>query len=413
MNKKLLPLLSLLILAHGTPAQAAYVAPHYAAAQEKLNSEGYVVIFHPKGWDDYGAKAAQALSQSKEVLLAAGNAVILNAPVYEAEDEASKEAAKAIMGKLAYPHPHSDVSYPAVGLYDSSGRLYSLITGGDVLNARSTAVAKSIQTRKQALLRQETLLKQAETSTDSVQKARLLLQTARIPQLNRPADLEKKLQAADPEDKSGCLAALRFYNGAPNEKELRAMTVEAFLANLEKHLANELLTTEQKQNACAFAIGHIRRSLGPVAGGPFITRLAATMKALAPASKLGRSADIVARDWVQDFTIEEGWNPDRIPGQRIPMELKGNFTLGPKGTYSITFAIITGRDCLEIAEVALYDGDTLVSSDKRVGIASHAKNEVYKVTAPTDMKAPRIMLTFANPPDKRSSWGRITLSHQP
>ncbi len=413
MNKNLFLLLPLLLIGNGLPAQAAQVVPHYAAAQEKLNDDGYVVIFHPKDWDDYGAKAAENISQSKEVLQAAGNAVILNAPIYEAQDEESKKAAETIMGKLAYPHPHSDVSYPAVGLYDRHGRLYSLISGDDMLNARCDAVARSIKARRQGLQQQEALLKQAETAVDSVQKARLLLQTARIPNLNQPSDLEKKIRSVDPEDKSGCLAALRFYNGAPENEKLQAMSAETFLAGLEQHLANELLTTEQKQRACAFAIGHIRRSLGPVAGGAIIMRLAATMKALEPQSYLGRSADIVARDWVQDFTIEEGWNPDRIPGQRIPMELKGNFTLGPKGTYSITFAIITGRDCLEVAEVALYDGDTLVSSDKRIGIASHTKNEVYKVTAPTDMKAPRILLTFANPPDKRSSWGRITLSHQP
>ena len=398
-------LLMCLAAASLLPAQAACKVASYDEAQARLNDEGYIVFLYGQGWDKQAGKQIVQLYNAPEIIKAAGNAVMMLVPLGESLDEAGRESLKKTMGKLRLPPEDMNPSYPAVVFYDKAGRLASIVCGPAMVYPDTKRIAALITARREALARQRDLLAQADKAQGQ-DRARLLLQACQIPGLQRPDRAEQRIKEADPEDASGCLAALRFHNNPVGDK-INEMSLTDALVEIDKAIANPLHTVQQKQNACAFAIGTIRRRVG-MGGSVLIRQYAEQMKQLAPDSVLGRSADVVIRDWTSGLQLVRGWAPDTLPMQGVPTELQGKLPIAAAATYNVRFTPTGGRNHARVTRVELLDGDTSLSVDDRdFTLTSPAS---YYVTASQEVKNPRILVTFDNNEKERDTRGKITIT---
>ena len=407
--KKSLFLLPALTLLAGmvSPVQAAKEYTSFEAAQQKVTDTGYILFFYPAGWDKYGEKLCKKLISDQAVCTAAGDAVMLMAPVYQRRNEETNAKAKKTMGNLGYPGDMSDISYPAIVFYEKGGRMYSTLCGEALMKSSTKEVAELIKQRLDAKKKQQALLDQSGATNDVGEKTRLVLSSAHIDGIEWPNNLKDTLKSIDPSDAHGCRAALDFGFGAQANESM-----EDFTKRLDAALANKKLTKWQKQRACAAAIGHIRRSYGTMAGGPLITKYAKAMYKLDPDSALGVSAPVVMRDWVREYRYGMGWSNEVIPAGAIPM-LMHDVPMKKPGTYTVTFKLTTGRDGIRVNRLRLMDGDKCIASDDTPRDVSWSNTQqTYTFKVKKTLKAPALEITYGNAPDKRSTWGEITVNAQ-
>lgn len=386
------------------PTQAATRVATYEQAQAKLNDDGYALFIYGKGWDKRAEANTTSLYNAPVVARALGNAAMMLVPLPESMNDEQKATFSGIMGKLALPHPHSKHSFPAVVLYDRNGRQYGIVCGPPMVYPEADRIARLISSRREAKAQQDKLMAQADAAQGEA-RALLLLKAAQVEGIERPDKVENLIKAADPEDKSGSLAALKFYNNPVGDK-INEMDISEALAAMDAAISNPLHTVQQKQNACAFAIGLIRRRFGT---GPAdaIAHYARIMKGLNPDSVLGRSADVVMRDWTTGMQFVRGWAPDSLPLPGVPGELNGKLPIGPAGKYEVRFEPTRGKNHAIISRVALYDGQTLVSEDtRRITLSSPAS---YYVTSETELKNPRLLITFDNGEKQRDTRGNFII----
>ena len=386
------------------PLQAAQQFDTYDQAKTKVTDTGYIVFIYPDGWDKYGEKLCRKLLATPAVLAAAEDAALLLAPIYQNRTEQTNAQAKKIMGPLSYHGDMADISYPAITFYEKGGRMYASLHGRELMQASPEQVAKLISTKISAKKKQEKLLAESRNTPNSADKARLLWESGRVGSISQPGGLREALQNADPEDKHGYRAALNFGFGIQQGESLDALT-----KRLDSALKNDLLEPWQKQRACATFIGHVRRSLGTMAGGPLITKYARIMHKLDPNSTLGISAPVVMRDWVQQYHYGQGWSEQILPSAPIPM-LMHNVPISQPGTYTVTFKLTTGRDGIKINRLRLMDGDRCIASDNTPKDVNWGKTvQTYTFTVKKALKKPALEITYGNDPSKRSSWGEITV----
>ena len=405
---------SLFLLLTGTmlagmisPVQAAKEYTSFEAAQQKVTDTGYILFFYPAGWDKYGEKLCKKLISDQAVCTAAGDAVMLMAPIYQKRNEETNAKAKKTMGNLAYPNDMSDISYPAIVFYEKSGRMYSTLCGEKLMKASATEVATLIKQRLDAKKKQQAFLDKSGATTDIAEKTRMVLSSAQVEGIEWPNNLKETLKSIDPTDAHGCRAALDFGFGAQANESM-----ESFLSRLDAALANPKLTSWQKQRACAAAIGHIRRSYGSMAGGPLITKYAKAMHKLDPDSALGVSAPVVMRDWVRVYRYGMGWSNEIIPAGTVPM-LMQDVPIKKPGTYTVTFKLTTGRDAVRINRLRLMDGDTCIASeDTPRDVTWSNTQQTYTFKVKKSLKSPALEITYGNAADKRSTWGEITVNAQ-
>lgn len=389
------------------PVQAATKVATYEQAQAKVNEEGYILFIYGDGWDKRAKEQMTALYNAPEIVKAAGNSVMMLVPLPESLNEAQKAALEKTMGKLALPHVHSKHAFPAVVMYDKAGRIYTWISGPAMVYPEAGRIALTISRRKAGLQKQLQIMA-AAAETKGEERANLLLQACRVENLERPDRVQQLIKEADPEDKSGCLAALNFFNTTVGDKAAE-MSLSDILKAQDASIANPLLTVQQKQNACAYAIGTIRRRAG-AGGSDLIRQYATQMKQLDPTSVLGQSADIVIRDWTHGLQLVRGWAPGTLPIQGQPTELLGKLPISEAGTYKLHFKP-TGGDKAIIARVALYDGDTLISEDVRTtAIADNGQDHYYTLTASAKVNNPRIFITFNNEEHDRNTYGKFFIT---
>ncbi len=389
------------------PVQAATKVATYEQAQAKVNEEGYILFVYGEGWDKRAKEQMTALYNAPEIVKAAGNSVMMLVPLPESLNDVQKAALEKTMGKLALPHVHSKHAFPAVVMYDKTGRIYSWISGPAMVYPEAGRIALTISRRKAGLQKQQQLMA-AAAETKGEERANLLLQACRVENLERPDRVQQLIKEADPEDKAGCLAALNFFNTTVGDKAAD-MTLADILKAQDAAIANPLHTVQQKQNACAYAIGTIRRRAG-AGGSDLIRQYATQMKQLAPNSVLGQSADIVIRDWTHGLQLVRGWSPGTLPIQGQPTELLGKLPISEAGTYKLHFKP-TGGDKAIIARVALYDGDTLISEDVRTtAIADNGQDHYYTLTATAKVNTPRIFITFNNEESDRNTYGKFFIT---
>jgi hypothetical protein len=389
------------------PVQAATKVATYEQAQAKVNEEGYILFVYGDGWDKRAKEQMTALYNAPEIVKAAGNSVMMLVPLPESLNDVQKAALEKTMGKLALPHVHSKHAFPAVVMYDKAGRIYTWISGPAMVYPEAGRIALTISRRKAGLQKQLQILAAAD-ETKGEERANLLLQACRVENLERPDRVQQLIKEADPEDKAGCLAALNFFNTTVGDKAAD-MTLADILKAQDAAIANPLHTVQQKQNACAYAIGTIRRRAG-AGGSDLIRQYATQMKQLDPNSVLGQSADIVIRDWTHGLQLVRGWSPGTLPIQGQPTELLGKLPISEAGTYKLHFKP-TGGDKAIIARVALYDGDTLISEDVRTtAIADNGQDHYYTLTVTAKVNTPRIFITFNNEESDRNTYGKFFIT---
>lgn len=397
---------ALLSLPVGTAA-AAQQFSCYEEAAKKVTEDGYLLFIYPAGWDRYGEKLCKKLIAHADVRASAGDAALLLAPIYQKRTDKTNAEAKKVMGPLGYPGDMADISYPALIFFDKNARRYAALYGEELMTAKPEEVAKLIKQRMHAKKKQQALLDESGKTADAAQKVRLVLDATQVKGIEWPDQVRETIKRIDPEDKYGCLAALNFGFGIqPNE------SLESILKRLDSALDNELLTPWQKQRACATVIGHIRRAYGPMAGGPYITKYAKIMQKLDPKSPLGLSAPVVMRDWVKSYHYGQGWSDQIIPAAPLPLKMQ-DVPINKAGTYRITFTLKTGRDGIVINRLRLMDGKTCVASDDTPREVNwHNTQYTYSFTVKKALKKPVLEITYGNAPDKRSTWGDITITPQ-
>lgn len=384
---------------------AARQFPNFEAAQAVGQKSGYIVFIYPSGWDRYGEKLCRKLIADTRVLKAAGNAALLLSPIYQNRNEDTNAKVKQIMGKLGYPGDMADISYPAIALYEKDGRMFATIHGEELMKAKPEEVAQLITRKLDANRRQNQLLQQAHAAKDAEEKNRLFLASSRVPGLGWPPGLKDVMKEVDPEDNHGYRAALDFGFGTQKDESM-----EDFLKRLDGVLANERLTPAQKQRACAVAIGHIRRSMGFLVGGPYITKYAKAMHKLDPDSALGLSAPVVMRDWVKEYRYGQGWSPEIIPGNGAPVLMQG-VPIRKPGTYTVTFKITTGRDAVPVRKVRLMDGSRCVAEDATLRTVTWiAPEQVFTFKVNQTVKDAALEITYGNDAQHRSTWGDVIVT---
>lgn len=387
------------------PAHAAQQFSTYEEAQKSATDTGYIVFIYPSGWDRFGEKLCKKLIADPAVRAAAGDAALLAAPILQHASEAEQAKAKKIMGALGYPGDMSDISYPAIVFYEKCGRQYATLHGRELMRGTTEEIAAGIAKKLKAKAKQDSILVQANAATDPAEKARHLLESSRVDGLEWPGGLRDAMQKADPGDKHGYLAVLNFGFGIN-----RGESAQDTLKRLDAVLKDKRYTNHQKQRACAVAIGHLRRSMGTVAAGPYITKYARVMQKLDPKSPLGLSAPVVMRDWVQQYHYGQGWSPEFIPGSENPM-LMQNPPITKPGTYAVEFKITTGRDALNVKKVRLLDGTRCVAEDATPrNVTWTATTQIFSLNVKKTVKKPVLEITYSNDADHRSTWGSITVN---
>lgn len=388
-------------------AMAAQQFSSYEEAAKRVTEDGYILFIYPGGWDRYGEKLCKKLIADESVQKAAGSAALIPAPIYQKRTEKTNAKAKKAMGALTYPGDMADISYPALIFYDKNGRQYTSLHGEELLDASVPEVAKLVAERMAAKKKQQALLDESGKVTDSAQKARLVFESTRVRGIDWPNGVKESLKGVDPEDKFGYRAALDFGFGIQANESL-----ESILKRLEAALENENIAPWKKQQACAVVIGHIRRTYGTMAGSSYIAKYAKVMHKLDPKSPLGLSAPVVMRDWVKNYHYGQGWSDQIIPASPMPL-LMQDVPISKPGTYNITFKLTTGRDGIKINSLRLMDGNTCVVADDKPRDVSWQNSQVtYSFTVKKELQNPALEITYGNAPDKRSSWGNITISSQ-
>lgn len=388
-------------------SQAAQQFSGYEEAAKRVTEDGYILFIHPEGWDRYGEKLCKKLIADENVRKSAGKAALLLAPIYQNRTDKTHAKAKKIMGAFGYPGDMADISYPALIFYDKDGHQYSALYGEELMDASTKEVAKLVEERMAAKKKQQALFDESGKTTDPAAKTRLIFEATRISGISYPNWVNDTLKSIDPEDKQGYQAALNFSFGIQANEDLTSI-----LKRLDAALANDNIAAWRKQRACATVIGHIRRSYGTMAGGPYITKYAKIMRKLDPKSPLGLSAPSVMREWVKNYRYGQGWSDQIIPSSPVPV-LMHDVPITKPGTYNITFKLTTGRDGIKINKLRLMNGDTCVAGDDTPREVSWNKTQqTYTFTVKKALKNPILEITYGNAPDKRSSWGEITVTPQ-
>ena len=400
---------------HSLLALSLALAPLTAGAYQKaenidqaktmVTDDGYAVVMYARDWDKYSKKTAELMLADPAVTKALGNAVVMQLDVPNVTPKEEHEQNKQRFGGLNLDFPNV---YPAIILYDKTGRRLTDICIPYSERKNPTAVAEKVAVAMAAARKQAKLLAKAE-SAQGVEKARLLGEAASVPGVNRPANVGRTMQQLDPENKSGMyeVATLNLFDTAIASADTKDW--EADLAKMEKLMKNPLLTTDQKQQACCIAIGLLRRH-GGIARMDDLKAMIARLRSLNPDSILGKAAIDAERLWVKEFTLAQGWTPELIPVDTNPVEVKGPIPISAAGTYEVTFTYTRGSHAAYIIAVELYDGQKKVAEDRHAGSTGlKSSNNTYKLTVPATVKKPRLLISF-DMKTQRDSHGTITVT---
>lgn len=389
------------------PLGAATIAKTYDEASASVTDDGYVLFVYGKGWDRTAESLCRKMMNDPAVQQAAGSATFILTPFYQQATEEQKTEQSVYWGALAIPNVFSAETYPALLMYDKNGRHYASVRGPVLLRGTAEEVAEEVKRRREGMYKQRDLLLQAEKAS-GVEKARLLGQASIIPDIYQPHKVREQIKALDPQDQSGFNRSLAFQPSAWGEKHAKS-TYEAYLPEMEKMLKDNAYSPEQKQGIIAVAIGlaHKRNLYQDYA---IIRDLAAKMKALAPDSQLGRSADVVTWLWGQPLTYEKGWNRRTFGAKAEPVELAGDLPIRVPGTYTFTFVHTGGADAVRISSVEARSGNTVLAKDVHDGVAGRPpKDNDYILTIrkiPEDLK---IFVTFQNTEANSDANGKVVI----
>ena len=400
-------LLALALALAPLTATAYQTAQNIEEAKTKVTDDGIAVVMYARDWDKYSKKTAELMLADPAVTKALGQAVVIRMDVPNVTSKEETEANKKRFGKLDLSFPNV---YPAIVLYDKNNRRLADICIPFAERKDPAAVAKKVQAAMDAARKQAKLLAQAE-SASGVDKARLIGQAAAVPGVNRPNDVAKQLKQLDPKDETGLYEVATLNLFATAIESAGTKDWEADLARMKKLMANPMLTTFQKQQACCIAIGLLRRH-GKMARREELRQMIKTLRELDPDSVLGKSATDAARLWDVGLSLSSGWNPDLLPDDQTPQEIEGPLPISAPGTYTVTFTYTAGRFSLRIKSVQLYDGKRLVAEDRHDGSTGRTgTNNSYRLEVPAKLKDPHLFVTLDMGKNKDSR-GNITITKE-
>lgn len=397
-------LLALALTLSSLSAHAYQKAENIEQARPMVTDDGFAIVMYARDWDKYSKKTAELMLADPAVTRALGSAVVMTMDVPNVTPKEEHEANKQRFGNLDLSFPNV---YPAIVLYDKTGRRLTDICISYAERNDPAAVAAKVTTAMEAARKQAKLLAQAETA-EGVEKARLIGQASAIPGINKPQNVGQMLKKIDPENLSGMyeVTTLNLYATAIESASTKDW--KADLARMQALIDNPLLNTEQKQQACCICIGLLRRH-GGLAYKKELKQMIAKLRELNPDSLLGKSATDAERLWVSTLNLIEGWSPSVLPEDATPVEIEGELPISTAGTYEVTFTYTAGTEALRIAAVQLYDGDKLIAEDRHAGSTGHkSSNNVYTLEVPAAVKSPHVYVIF-NMGAKRNSRGKITI----
>ncbi len=385
-------------------AGAYQTAETVEQAAPLLTDDGYAIVMYATDWDRTSKSTADTMLADPGVTAALGNAVVMTLGVPNVTPKEEHDANKARFGNLDLSFPNV---YPAIILYSKSGQRLTDICIRRSERNNPAAVAAKIREAMSAAARQRELMAQAE-SVQGVERARLLGQAAAVPGINRPNNIARLIEQADPDDASGMrrIAGLNLFDTAIQTAGTKDW--EATLAEMKELLENPLLTTEQKQQVCCICIGLLHRH-GGVNHQQELRAMISRLRELDPDSLLGQSATDAERLWVTELNLIQGWSPNVLPEDATPVKVNGYIPISDAGKYKVTFTYTRGSHALRVVAVQLFDGDRLVTEDRHAGSTGHRhSNNSYTLEVPATVRNPQLQVIF-NMGVHRDSYGRITI----
>lgn len=381
-------------------------ADTFEQAKTMIKDDGLVVVFvHADGWDKHSKKTVDRMMKDADVSKALKDDVVMTLALPNTWGEKCDARLKERFGKLRVPTPDS---IPGINVYTKEGRVLASLSIPFKERKKPAVLAKRIAELKKAHARQSKLMAQAEQASGP-EKARLLGEAAFVNGVSRPDNVQKMIQQADPDNKSGMVQVIslnlpHYAIGTAGTKDWQKS-----LADVKDLMKNPLFNKEQQQQLCCIAIGLLRRH-GGMQHKEEMKKMIARLREIDPDSILGQSAIDAERMWVRELNLIEGWSPDVVPAEKVPAEVKGAIPIKEAGTYQVTFKYQRGAHACRFSAVELYDGKTKITEDRHDGNSGHnSRNNVYTLNVPKALKNPRLYITF-DMEKNRDSYGKITIT---
>lgn len=186
------------------PASAAQRVKTYQEACESPGEDGIIVYCYGPDWNARSVRMLESFWNRPEVEAAAGEAKLLAVPFYQGEDPTGTAA--SIRGGLRGP---SFSVCPTVMLLDSNGVKYAELVGSDYLGGEDGELGiKNIREKLEAHRKQLKLMAEAEGSSGAT-KAKLISDACDLG-IKAPEGAVAMIEAADPQDSTGCLRRQKF-----------------------------------------------------------------------------------------------------------------------------------------------------------------------------------------------------------
>lgn len=375
------------------PLDAATIVKNYEEASKAAGKNGYIVFAYGANWDPTGLQVCKKHMESAAVKEAAGDAAMWPAPFYQLPSDEQKTDQGIKWGSLPVPHVFSSESYPGLLLYDKSGVHYATINGAVVQKGTPEEVAAKVKSAIDGKHKRDEIMAKADAAQGTA-KAKLLMEAALIPGLNRPDKIVDAIKAADPQDSTGAASVLTYEPSAKAEAYSEKGMAET-IADMEKLLEQPFWKPEQRQSMYAIMIGKLHRE-GQYDDRAKIRELARKMRELNPDSLFGRSSVVVERTWGGQINYETGWNPSCLPPGGGLVQIVGRVPISSPGRYTVTF-VKTGGSDLHVLAVEVHRGNTKVSADEHSCVVQTPKKE----EADPKQKGPRRLSSRARSSQKQ------------
>lgn len=185
-------------------ALGAERAETYSDALSGAGEDGVIVYCYGPDWNARSVRMLESFWKSPELEKAAGNAKLVAVPYYQGDDPTGKAADI----RSGFCGPSFSVC-PSVSLLDSSGNRYAELVGTDGLGDETGAAGiKAIAEKLEAHRKQLELMEKAAI-TEGAEKAKLISEACDLG-IAAPKGAVADIEAADPDDKTGCVRRQKF-----------------------------------------------------------------------------------------------------------------------------------------------------------------------------------------------------------
>lgn len=371
MNRITISMLAVTALLAVQPLSAATIVKNYEEGSKVAGKNGYIVFAYGANWDPTGLQVCKKHMESAAVKEAAGDAAMWPAPFYQLPNDEQKTDQGIKWGSLPQPHVFSSESYPGLLLFDKNGINYATINGAVVQRGTPEEVAAKVKSAIDGKHKRDEIMTRADAA-QGTEKAKLLLEAALIPGLNRPNKIVEAIKAADPQNSTGAASVLTYEPSAKAEAYSEKTLAET-IADMEKMLEQPFWQPEQRQSMYAIMIGKLHKE-GQYDDRAKIRELARKMRELNPDSLFGRSSVVVERIWGGQIDYETGWSPLCLPPGGGLVQIIGRVPISNPGRYTVTFVKTGGAD-LRVLGVEVHKGGRRIGGDEHTCVVQIPKKE--------------------------------------